>query len=47
MLDRVELAASQTVAASRVLDDRDHEPYAGLEEELAAIFGRTRAALFA
>lgn len=48
MLDGVELAASQAVAVPRVLDDPDHEPdAAGPEEELAAIFGRTRAALFA
>jgi hypothetical protein len=47
MLDAVELGAWQAVAVPRVLDDPDHEPDAGPEEELAAMFGRTRAALVA
>jgi hypothetical protein len=46
-LEGVELAAWQAVGVPRVLDDPDHEPDAGPEEELAAMFGRTRAALVA
>jgi hypothetical protein len=46
-LEGVELAAWQAVGVPRVLDDPDHEPDTGPEEELAAMFGRTRAALVA
>jgi hypothetical protein len=46
-LDGVELAAWQAVAVPRIFDDPDREPDEGPEEELAALFGRTRGALSA
>jgi hypothetical protein len=47
MLEAVELAAWQAIDVPRIVDDPDHEPDRGPDEELAALFGRTRAALSA
>ena len=47
MLEVVELSAWQAVEVPRIFDDPDREPDPGPEEELAALFGRTRGALSA
>jgi hypothetical protein len=47
MLEGVELSAWQAVEVPRIFDDPDREPDPGPEEELAALFGRTRGALSA
>jgi hypothetical protein len=47
MLEAVELAAWQAIDVPRMVDDPDHEPDHRPDDELAAMFGRTRAALSA
>ncbi len=47
VLDGVELGAWQAIELPRILDDPDHEPDPGPEEQLRAMFGRIRAALAA
>jgi len=45
MVEGLEIAAWQAIDVPRILDDPDHDPDPGPDEELAAMFGRTQAAL--
>jgi hypothetical protein len=45
VLEGLEIAAWQAIDVPRILDDPDHDPDPGPDEELAAMFGRTQAAL--
>ena len=45
MLEGLEIAAWQAIDVPRILDDPDEDPDPGPDQELAAMFGRTRAAL--